>query len=67
MEEICQTADGFDDVFIEKFGAQRLSEMKVQKFSFEQAETAWTKYQAYLKEGLAYLDYFEGRRIPVYG
>jgi hypothetical protein len=67
IEEICIQADANDDVFIDKFGAQRFSVMDVDRFSQEQIDSCWEKYQSYLKDALAYIDYFESKRMEYFG
>jgi hypothetical protein len=67
LEEICIQADANDDVFIEKFGAQRFSKMEVEHFTTEQTEICWEKFQAYLQEALTYMDYYDSRRIEYFG
>ena len=67
LEEICIQADANDDVFIEKFGAQRFSQMQVVPFTDEQLDLSYTKFQEYLQEGLDYLAYFESKRIVHFG
>lgn len=63
LEEICMVADGNDDVFIEKFGAKRLTEPKIERFSTEMVDKAWEKFQAYLKEAIDYIAYFESKNM----
>lgn len=67
IEEICIQADANDDVFIEKFGAERCSEMQVEPFSQEQIDLAYEKFQAYLQEAIQYHDYFITRRFESFG
>ena len=67
LEEICIQADANDDIFIEKFGAQRLAEMQVTFYSQEQIDLCFEKFQAYLQEALHYINYFESKRIEYFG
>ncbi|MCU0446301.1 MAG: hypothetical protein MUE85_15445 [Microscillaceae bacterium] len=67
LEEICIQADANDDVFIDKFGAQRFSVMDVVPFSPEEVDKAYEKYQQFLNEALAYIDYFESKRMEYFG
>jgi hypothetical protein len=67
LEEICIQADANDDVFIEKFGAQRFSKMEIEPFTTEQTDLCWDRFQAYLQEALAYMDYYDSRRIEYFG
>lgn len=63
LQEICNTADYYDDVFVEKFGAQPVEEVKAEKFPPEKVEKAWEKFQEYLNEALAYYNFFESKRL----
>ncbi len=63
IEEICINADSHDDIFIEKFGAKRLEDPVFEKVPEEKMEMAWQKFKEYLQEGLAYVDYFEQKRM----
>ena len=67
IEEICIQADSNDDLFIEKFGAQRFSEMQVDPFSAEQIDMAWAKFQQYLNDAKTYHDYFISKRWEMFG
>ncbi len=67
LEEICIQADANDDIFIEKFGAQRLAKMQIAHFTDEQIDLAYQMYQAYLQEALDYMAYYEQRRIEYFG
>ena len=67
IEEICIQADSNDDLFIEKFGAQRFSEMQVDPFNAEQIDTAWGKFQQYLNDAKTYQDYFLSKRWEMFG
>lgn len=67
LEEICIQADANDDLFIEKFGAQRLAEMQIEPFSAEQVEVCYNMFQAYLQEALDYMNYYEQRRLEFFG
>jgi hypothetical protein len=67
IEEICIQADANDDVFIEKFGAERFSEMQVEPFTPKQIDIAFQKFQEYLREAIQYHDYFIGRRLDSFG
>lgn len=62
FSEICLTADAHDDVFVEKFGARRLAPMQVEPCTSEQKKQARERLEAYIAEGLAYMDFFEGKR-----
>ncbi len=63
FDEICFQADSKDDEYIEKFGAQRIAALNVQRFTPEEIDMCYAKFRAYLEEGLAYQDYWEGKRI----
>jgi hypothetical protein len=67
LEEICIQADANDDLFIEKFGAQRLAQMQVEHFTAEQTELCYQMFQTYLQEALDYIAYYEQRRIEYFG
>lgn len=67
LEEICIQADANDDMFIEKFGAQRFSEMKVEPFDSLQISEAWDRTQQFLQEAFDYADYFQSKRIEYFG
>lgn len=67
LEEICIQADANDDVFIEKFGAQRFSQMEIEPFTEEQNDLCWVKFQEYLQEAINYADYFESKRMEYFG
>ncbi len=67
IEEICIQADANDDLFIEKFGAQRFSEMRVEPFPAEQVENAWQQFQKYLQDAIQYHNYFIDKRAEMFG
>ncbi|NJL12919.1 MAG: YbjN domain-containing protein [Microscillaceae bacterium] len=67
IEEICIQADSNDDAFIDKFVAQRFAEPHIERFSNEQIEMAWEKFQAYLQEALQYDDYYIQKRWESFG
>ncbi|MDX2302804.1 MAG: hypothetical protein NW226_08390 [Microscillaceae bacterium] len=67
IEEICIQADSNDDLFIDKFGAQRFSEMQVDYFTPDQMNLAWDKFQQYLRDAMAYHDYFVSKRWEMFG
>ncbi len=63
FEEICNNADYYDDIFIEKFGATRVTEMKVQSLNSDQHQKAWDKFHEYVKTCEEYCNYFSNRRL----
>ncbi|MCC6643728.1 hypothetical protein IT411_03175 [Candidatus Peregrinibacteria bacterium] len=63
FREICNNADYYDDMFIEKFGAQRMVEVQATQWAEGDVEKGWQKYQEYLKEATDYLAYFESKRF----
>jgi len=67
LEEICIQADSNDDIFIEKFGAQRLAQMQIEPFDEAKISLCYEKFQAYLNEALAYIAHYESRRIEHFG
>jgi hypothetical protein len=64
FREICINADNYDDEFIEKFGAGRLREPKVEYFSEEKQNEIWNTYQGMLSESAQYGEFFENKRLP---
>lgn len=62
FKNICHTADNFDDFFIDKFGVERAEEMKTEAFPAELLDTAYEKFQQYLKETLEYAVDLESKR-----
>lgn len=62
LREICVYADDYDDLFIQKFGAQRMHQPVIKRFQEKHTEYARQKVQQYITEALAYVDYFEKRR-----
>lgn len=66
LEEICIQADANDDVFIDKFGAQRFSQMQVEYFTQEQLDLCNEKFRQYLQQALDYVAYFESKRIEAF-
>lgn len=62
FDEICLNADYFDDLYIEKFGAERLEPVVSKKLEPEVMAKSWDLFQAYLKEIRSYLSYFESKR-----
>ncbi len=60
--EICMNADHFDDVFIEKFQAQRIYTPKVQKYSGEELQGFHAGFLRHVNEGIDYLRYFRDNR-----
>ncbi len=67
IEEICIQADANDDVFIEKFGAERYAVMQVEPFSQERVNLAYEKFRAYLQDAIQYHEYFITRRFDSFG
>lgn len=63
FREICNNADYYDDMFIEKFGATRIVQVKAAVPAQTDLDSAWDKFQKYLKEADDYIAYFEGRRL----
>ena len=64
FREICINADNYDDEFIEKFGAIRIHEPKVEYFAESEQEEIWNTYQSMLSESSQYCEYFENKRTP---
>lgn len=60
--EICVNADHYDDVFIEKFQAQRIYTPKVGKYSRNELEGFHAGFLRHVNEGLEYLRYFRDNR-----
>ncbi len=67
LEEICIQADANDDLFIEKFGAQRLAKMQIEPFNAAQIDLCYDKFQVYVREALDYIAYYESRRLDTFG
>lgn len=63
FKNICHTADNYDDFFISKFGAEHAEPLEVEHYSDDELALFYQKFQEYLKEALAYVNYFEGRRL----
>lgn len=62
FDEICLNADYYDDLYIEKFGAERLEPVVANKLTPEVMAKSWELFQLYLKEIRSYLTYFETKR-----
>jgi len=62
FDEICLNADYYDDLYIEKFGAERIEEVVAKKMSPEALARSWELYNTYLKEIRDYITYFESKR-----
>lgn len=65
--EICNNADYYDDIFIEKLGAERIISMQTKKYPRKLIDTAWIKFHEYLNESLMYLEYFKNKRLESFG
>ena len=66
MKEMCQEADNNDDRFIELFKASYIQEPKIQHYPEAQLDTIWNQVQAYVDQGLSYLQQFEAKRWGYY-
>ncbi len=64
LREICSYADTFDDDFIKKFGAIRITEPKVKYYSKEQTDVVWNTVQEYIDEAFKYIEYYQAKRWP---
>lgn len=64
LREICLYGDTYDDEFISKFGASRLREPVITRYSQQQLDQVWNKIQQYISEANQYVEYFEGKRLP---
>lgn len=62
LKEICNNADYYDDVFVEKYGAERLTEIQSKKYTQAEMDEAWSMYGKILREGLEYAAFFESKR-----
>jgi hypothetical protein len=62
FREICINADNYDDEFIQKFGAIRIHEPKVENFSDARKGEIWNTFQSLLAETKEYVDYYESKR-----
>ena len=62
FREICINADNYDDEFIQKFGAIRISEPKVENFPDAKKEEIWKTYQSLITETKEFIAYFDGKR-----
>jgi len=62
FREICLYADNYDDEFIERFGAIRLQEPKVQYYPKSQLDMVWSTVQKYLHEAMEYLTFYLDKR-----
>jgi len=60
--EICMNADHYDDVFIEKFQAQRICAPRVEKYSEVELQGFHAGFLRHVNEGLEYLRYFRDNR-----
>lgn len=60
LREICQTADRYDDEFIEKFKATNLQPPKIKKPASDQLDLAWNSVLEIIHETNAYVQYFNG-------
>ncbi|MBN1150299.1 hypothetical protein JXA84_03640, partial [candidate division WOR-3 bacterium] len=60
--EICINADFYDDIFIEKFQAQRIYEPKCTKYSEKDLQKFFDMFKEHVTEALDYLAYFENKR-----
>jgi hypothetical protein len=62
LYEICVNADYYDDFFIEKFQASRISEPIVTRYSPEELKAFYDSFTIHVKEDLDYLNYFREKR-----
>lgn len=62
FEEICCGADYYDDIFITKYKAEFIQKPKLNHFTTEQKEEAYTKFQNILNEALENCQYLENKR-----
>jgi hypothetical protein len=63
LREICRFADAYDDEFIKKFNARWIHRPVIRTFEPKYTDYAWNRLQWYLQEAIAYIDYFERKRL----
>ncbi|MCP4151128.1 MAG: YbjN domain-containing protein [bacterium] len=67
LQEICRYADAYDDQFIKQFDAKWIHKPVIKTFQPKFLDLARDRTQFYVKEALAYVDYFESQRNPNFG
>lgn len=60
--EICINADYYDDLFMEKFQALRVTEPRVTLYSTEELEGFFTSFTEHLTEAMDFLEYCRDKR-----
>lgn len=60
--EICVNADHYDDLFIEKFQAERIYTPRITRYSTKELEGFHEGFLRHVNEGLEYLHYFRDNR-----
>jgi hypothetical protein len=63
LREICAYSDAYDDEFINKFNSKRVHQPVIKHFPTDQVQLGWLKMQEFLKEAIAYVEYFEKKRL----
>lgn len=62
LGSICVTADNYDDLFEEKFGAKRIEPLEVETWEGETLERAHAALAKIVEEGLAFCQHFETKQ-----
>ncbi|RIY37752.1 hypothetical protein CKY20_03450 [Capnocytophaga canis] len=62
LREICETADDFDDEFIEKYNVEYVQSPVIEHLNEEEKQQAWEKIQSILDEYKLFMDYFQEKR-----
>ncbi len=62
LYEICINADHYDDLFIEKFEAQRIYTPKFVRYQEKELKAFYEKFMVHIKESIDYLEYFKEKR-----
>jgi len=62
LQEICRTADQYDDDFRQKFKTKNILEPKVKHISSKEAEIAWKQVNEIISETIEFANYFDSKR-----
>ena len=63
IDEICFCSDKHDDYFIDKFKAQRVSEMKIKMYTDEEKESAYKTFKETLTQCVEYVEFYIQKRF----
>jgi 6-pyruvoyl-tetrahydropterin synthase len=63
FEEICLKADNYDDIFIEKFKAKRISKSIITQYEEDLLQKSWEKFNFYIQETDEYIRFFTSKKI----